>query len=77
MSICIISDHKTKFHYNPQHIDQVKPKSEGGGLQSPKPTPYIRPAVNVAIKTKSCSSYALLRENAPMQTPLPVQQNNI
>ena len=47
MSFCIISDHiynyaKTQFHYNPQHIDQVKPKSEGG-LQPPKPTPKIRP----------------------------------
>ena len=39
MSICIISDHtKTKFHYNSQHIDQVKPKYEGG-LQPPKPPP--------------------------------------
>ena len=44
MSICIIiSDHiyaKTKFHYNPQYIDQVKPKSEGGfSPQSPPPRP--------------------------------------
>ena len=43
MSICIISDHiimlKTKFHYNTQHIDQVKPKYEVGGLQPPKPPP--------------------------------------
>ena len=42
MSICIIFDHiiKTKFHYNTQHIDQVKPKYEGGGgLQPPKPPP--------------------------------------
>ena len=43
MSICIVSDQsynyaKTKFHYNPQHIDQVKHKSEGG-LQPPNPTP--------------------------------------
>ena len=45
MSICIISDHiimlKTKFHYNTQHIDQVKPKYEGGGLQPPKPPPPL------------------------------------
>ena len=45
MSICIISDHilmllaKTKFHYNTQHIDQVKPKYEGGGGTSPSPPP--------------------------------------
>ena len=45
MSICIISDYiimaKTKFHYNTQHIDQVKPKYEGGGFspQSPPPPP--------------------------------------
>ena len=34
MSICIISDHiimlRQQFHYNTQHIDQVKPKYEGG-----------------------------------------------
>ena len=35
MSICIISA-KTKIHYNPQHIDQVKPKSEGVGASAPK-----------------------------------------
>ena len=38
--ICIISDHINMLSYNPQHIDQVKPKSEGeGGLQPPKPPP--------------------------------------
>ena len=45
MSICIISDHnyaKTKFHYNPQHIDQVKPKSEGGA-SAPKAHPLDPP----------------------------------
>ena len=49
MSICIISDHiimlRQKFHYNPQHVDQVKPKSEGGGGFSPQsPPPRSAPA---------------------------------
>ena len=47
MSICIIIDHiimlRKKFHYNAQHIDQVKPKYEGGGLHPPKPPLWIRP----------------------------------
>ena len=44
MSICIISDHfaKTKFHYNTQHIDQVKPKYEGGA-SAPKTPPGSAP----------------------------------
>ena len=46
MSICIVSDHinyaKTKFHYNTQHIDHVKPKYEGGA-SAPKAPPWIRP----------------------------------
>ena len=54
MSICIISDHnyaKTKFRYNTQHIDQVKPKSEGGGGASapkvpPPPDPPLCPSGN-------------------------------
>ena len=34
----------TKFHYNPQHIDQVKPKSERGlSLQSLPPPPLDPP----------------------------------
>ena len=43
MSICIISDHIIMLRQNfiianTQHIDQVKPKYEGGGgLQPPKP----------------------------------------
>ena len=36
---------KTKFHYNPQHIDQVKPKSEGGGPSTPKAHPLDPPLV--------------------------------
>ena len=49
MSICIISDHnyaKTKFHYNTQRIDQVKPKYEEEGFSPqspPPPPPWIRP----------------------------------
>ena len=42
MNISIISDHiimLRQFHYNPQHIDQVKPKSEGGGGFSPQSPP--------------------------------------
>ena len=39
MSICIISDAKTKFHYNTQHIDQVKPKYEGGASAPKVPPP--------------------------------------
>ena len=31
---------------------------------------------SIQLKTKSCSTYALLREHAPMQAPLPIQQNN-
>ena len=39
MSICIISDHVIMLRQNnTQHIDQVKPKSEGGfSPQSPSP----------------------------------------
>ena len=48
MSICIISDHiimLRQFHYNTQHIDQVKPKYEGGGASAPKaPPPGSAPA---------------------------------
>ena len=57
MSICIISDHiimaKTKFHYNTQHIDQVKPKYEGVGLQPPKPPPppWIHPCAYIYYRT--------------------------
>ena len=32
----------------------------------------ITTELDVAIKTKSCSTYTFLREHAPMQTPLPV-----
>ena len=33
MGICIISDHIIMLrHYNPQHIDRVKPKNEGRGF---------------------------------------------
>ena len=42
MSIFIISDHnyaKTKFHHNSQHIDQVKPKYEGGASAPKAPPP--------------------------------------
>ena len=40
MSICIISDHIIMLRQNfiTQHIDQVRPKYEGG-LQPPKPPP--------------------------------------
>ena len=64
MSFCIISDHiynytKTKFHYNPQHIDQVKPKSEGrgggGGASAPKAHPLDPPLYNYTILLKSVS----------------------
>ena len=51
MSICIISDHIIMLRQNfiviPQHIDQVKPKYEGGGLQPPKPPPPLGSAVTV------------------------------
>ena len=52
MSICIISDHTIMLRQNfiiiliTQHIDQVKPKYEGGGASAPKvppPPPWIRP----------------------------------
>ena len=50
MSICIISDHIIMLRQNfiviPQHIDQVKPKYEGGGgASAPKaPPPGSAPA---------------------------------
>ena len=50
MSICIISDHmiilRRKIHYNPQHTDQVKPKSdrgEEGGFNPQSPPPRSAP----------------------------------
>ena len=48
MSICIISDHiimlRQNFSYNTQHIDQVKPKYEGGGgASAPKAPPGSAP----------------------------------
>ena len=52
MSICIISDHIIMLRQNfiiilsIQHIDQVKPKYEGGGgggASAPKAPPWIRP----------------------------------
>ena len=48
MSICIISDHiiiLTKFHYNTLHIDQVKPKYEGGA-SAPKAPPLDPPLLS-------------------------------
>ena len=58
MSICIISDHiimpKTKFHYNTQHIDQVKPKYEGGGF-SPQSPPPLDPPLGVTHALKVVS----------------------
>ena len=47
MSICIISDHIIMLRQNfiianPQHIDQVKPISEGGGF-SPQSPPLDLP----------------------------------
>ena len=49
MSICIISDHITKtiFHYNPQHIDQVKPKYEEVGGFSPQIPPPLYPPLDI------------------------------
>ena len=67
MSICIISDiyAKTKFHYNPQHIDQVKPKREGGGggggVSAPKANPPD-PPLNIA--------HSVLYHSAANETPL-------
>ena len=58
MSICIISDHnyaKTKFHYNPQHIDQVKPKSEGGA-SAPKAHP-LDPPLPLALVASGPSAW--------------------
>ena len=53
MSICIISDHmimlRQNFIINTQHIDQVKPKYEGGGgggLQPPSP-PSLDPPLDL------------------------------
>ena len=45
MSIFIINNYaKTKFHYNTQHIDQVKPKYEGGA-SAPKAPPGSAPVL--------------------------------
>ena len=46
------SDHiimlKTKFHYNTQHIDQVKPKYEGGA-SAPKAPPLDPPLHSIKL----------------------------
>ena len=57
MSICIISDHiimlrQNFISYNTQHIDQVKPKYEGG-LQPPKPPPPPPGSVPVTLQVIS------------------------
>ena len=41
MSICIIR-YNYKFHYNTQHIDQVKPKYEGGAKPPPLDPPLAQ-----------------------------------
>ena len=60
MSICIISDHiimlyKTKFLYNPQHIDQVKTKSEGGGGGGGGVQPPSAPGMRARFSRKLCN----------------------
>ena len=47
MSVSIISDHiiMLRQNFNPQHIDQVKPKSEGG-IQPHSPPPRSAPGDN-------------------------------
>ena len=77
MSIYVISDHyyaMTKFHHNPQLIDQVKAKNEGGGLQPPKPFPWIFPCSHVtAILLPLITKRLDLTDHTSLQQHYPTQ----
>ena len=72
MSICIISGHiiyaKTKFHYNLQHIDQVKPKVKGGPIAHPLDPP-LHATVEWIYRHSDCAITIATHDGLPLLLP--------